>query len=89
MKLWKIGLTTGACAVACAAPLAFAPLAAGLTFAGAGLACVGEIGVAALVLLIAVGLWFWYRHSTAKKHFACSPDGGCSTGPSCDVPSTT
>ena len=89
MKLWKAGLATGACAAACAAPLAFAPLAAGLTFASAGLACLGEVGVAAVGLAIGGGLWFWHRHSTAKKQCACSPDGGCSARTSCDIPSAT
>lgn len=91
MKIWKAGLVTGACAAACAAPLAFAPLAAGLTFASAGLlGCLTDVGgLAALALVAGGGVWFWQRRSAAKRQCACSPDGGCNTATSCDIPSAT
>ncbi len=85
MRFLKTGLVVGACAAACAAPMVLAPLIAGVTIAGASAAFAGELGFAALLLTGGGVFYIWQRRKAAKAQCLCPPDGGCNTGPSCDV----
>lgn len=91
------GLFIAACA-ACCAPL-IAPLIApwvvgAIAASGAGLALVGQVGLA-LALLAGAGLYLWSRRRRqiallaahpSKGSCGCAPDAGCNVGDACELP---
>jgi hypothetical protein len=88
----SIGKTTAgtslilvACAVCCA-PLIAPPIIAAIAAGGAGLALVGQLGLA-LVVVAAAGLYLLLRRKTAPSadFQTLMAAGQCGCGPSCDA----
>lgn len=88
------GLAIAACAACCA--LLIAPWVVGVVAAsGAGLALVGQVGLA-LAILGGAGFYVWSRsRRTSLRQAAlqaegagcgCAPDAGCNVGDACELP---
>lgn len=88
------GLLVAACAICCA-PLIATPVVALIAAGGAGLALIGQVGLA-LAIIAGAGAYIWAqrgKQAAAQKAIAtdaagcgCSPDNGCNTGNTCDLP---